>query len=191
MHRRIARCLVGLCACLVANAVPRQLAAQWAQWEPPLRPGSLVRVSHTDPCCRSPQVGSLVSVGPDSVVIRARRGADTARIAMPRSAVKFLEHSWVTRSYGGRGTVLGVLAGVATGLAVLAITAPDCQDCWGAVLLIPYVAAGGAILGGVIGWAIGRSVHTEEWRLVRLLPRRVGIAPDYDRGLAVRLTLRL
>jgi hypothetical protein len=189
MHTQNTRCLVGLFGCVMASAVPRQVAAQWEQWEPPLRPGSLVRVSHTDPCCRSPQVGALVSVGPDSVVIRTRRGADTARIALPRSAVRFLEHSWVSRSYGGRGTALGVLAGVATGLAVLAITTEDCPDCWGAVLAAPFYAGGGAIVGGVIGWAVGRSVHTEEWRLVPI-PRTVGLAPGYDGGLALRLTLR-
>jgi hypothetical protein len=185
MHPRIARGLVGLVGCLAANAVPRQLAAQW---EPPLRPGSLVRVSHTDPCCRSPQVGALESVGLDSVVLRTRHGADESRIALARSAVKSLEHSWVTRSYSGRGTALGVLAGVATSVAALAIGAPDCVDCYGVLFIAPYVIGGGALVGGVIGWAIGRAVHHEEWRRVPL-PRRVGLAPGYDGGLAVRLTL--
>jgi hypothetical protein len=175
---------------MMASAVPRQVNAQWEQWQPPLRPGSLVRVSHTGPCCRSAQVGTLVSIGPDSVVLRAKHGADTARIALPRSALKSFEHSWVTQSYGGRGAGLGALAGIATGLAVLEMIDEDCPDCWGSVLVAPFFAATGAILGGVIGWSIGRSVHTEEWRRVPL-PRSVGIAPGYDRGLAVRITLRL
>jgi hypothetical protein len=186
MDPQILRCLIGLFACLVANAVPRQLAAQR---EPPLWPGSRVRVSHTDTCCASPQVGALVSVGPDSVVLRADNGADGARVTLSRSAVKSVEHSWVTRSYAGRGTALGVLAGVATAVAVLAIAAPDCQDCYGILFIAPYVVGGGALIGGVIGWAIGRSMHSEEWRRVAL-PRRVGLAPGYDGRLAVRLTLR-
>jgi hypothetical protein len=187
MHLRIARCLVGLLGCLVVSAVPRQLSAQR---EPPLWPGSRVRVTHSDTCCASPQVGSLVSVGPDSVVLRTERGADTARIALSRSAVKSVEQSWVTRSYGGRGAVLGALAGVGTGVATLVIGSRGCEEaCIGALILAPYVVGGGAVVGALIGAAIGRSVRRDEWRRVRL-PSRLGLTPGYDGGLALRLTLR-
>ncbi|MDQ3995546.1 MAG: hypothetical protein M3303_00850 [Gemmatimonadota bacterium] len=104
--------------------------------------------------------------------------------------MKSLEHSWVTRDYALRGGMLGLLAGAATGVATLAIASRDCEeDCIGALLLAPYVVGGGAIVGLLVGRAIGRSVHHEEWRRVPL-PRRVGLAPGYDGGLAMRLTLR-
>lgn len=188
MHPQIARCVVGLLGCLVLSAAPRQLTAQREQR---LWPGSRVRVSHTDACCASPQIGAFVSLGLDSVVLRTGRGTDSARIALPRSAVKLLEHSLGERNYSRRGAGLGVLGGIATGVATLFYLSRDCEEaCFGALILAPYVVGGGAIVGLIVGDVIGRSVYREEWRPVPL-PRRIGLAPGYDGGLAVRLGLTL
>ncbi len=186
MHPQIARFVVGLLGCLALIALPQQLTAQRQQR---LWPGSRVRVSHTDACCASPQIGAFVSLGVDSVVLRTERGTDSVRIAILRSAVKSFEHSLGERNYSRRGGGLGFLGGVATGIAVLAYLSRDCEEgCIGSIILAPYFAGGGALVGLIVGNLIGRSVYREVWRPVPL-PRRVGLAPGSDGALAVRLTL--
>jgi hypothetical protein len=167
MHPQIARRLAGLFGCLVLSAAPGQLTAQRVQH---LWPGSRVRVSHTDACCASPQIGAFVSLGADSLILRSESGADSARIAIPRSAVKSFEHSLGERNYGRRGAGLGALGGIATGIAVLAYLSRPCEEgCEiGLAILAPYFAGGGALVGLIVGNLIGRSIIHEEWRPVPL-----------------------
>ena len=166
MRSRIARCVAGLLGCLALSAAPEQLTAQRVQR---LWPGSRVRVSHTDACCASPQVGALVSLRADSLVLRTERGTDSVQIALPRSAVKRFEHSLGERDYRRRGAGLGVVGGIAASIATLAYLSRDCEEgCIGTIILAPYFAGGGALIGLIVGNLIGRSVIHEEWRPVPL-----------------------
>ena len=158
--------MAGLLGCLFLSAAPAQLTAQRVQH---LWPGSRVRVSHTDACCASPQIGAFVSLRADSLVLRTERGTDSVRIAIPRSVVNRFEHSLGERDYRRRGAWLGLLGGVAASMGTLAYLAQDCEDgCIGAIILAPYFAGGGALIGLIAGDLIGRRVIHEEWRPVPL-----------------------
>jgi hypothetical protein len=167
MRPWIVWCVAGLLGFLVLSATPGQLTAQRVQH---LWPGSRVRVSHADACCASPQIGAFVSLGADSLILRSQSGADSARIAIPRSAVKSFEHSLGERDYRRRGTGLGFLGGVATGIATLAYVTRGCEneECIGVLFIAPYFVGGGALIGLIAGNLIGRSVIREEWQSLPL-----------------------
>jgi hypothetical protein len=172
-----------------STAVPHPAGAQPA---PPIGPGARVRVSHTDRCCASPQVGALVSVSVDSVVVRTSRDSQTTVIALPRRAVS----SFALGYRGGRHTRGGASIGAVTGVFVgigLALT----LNCEGDDLCESfrplYAGIGAALFGAgglVLGAVIGHSIIREEWVPVPL-PERVGLTPTPGGGLAVRLALRL
>jgi hypothetical protein len=168
--RRVRGALVAL---LLLSGSPRLIIAQAG---PPWL-GDRVRVSHTDPCCKSPQAGRFVSLGADSVVLLIGRGQNASRLALPRRAVRTLEHGQQAGTYIVRGTVLGLLGGTAAAAGALAIQAANaCADCWGTLLLIPYVVPAGALVGALVGAAIGDGVSRIRWRRVPL-PASVGVAP--------------
>jgi hypothetical protein len=178
MQTRTGRPLVVLFAAPQLSGAPRLATAQA---EPPWL-GDRVRVSHTDPCCRSPQVGRFVALGEDSLVLSIGRGSNATRRALPRRAVRTLERGQRAGTYIVRGTVLGLLAGAAVSGAALAIQAANaCADCWGAVLFIPYVVPAGAFLGALVGAAVGDAVPRIRWRRVPL-PVRVAVPPPGSRS---------
>lgn len=166
--------------------------AALGQPAPPIGPGARVRVSHTDRCCRSPQVGTLVSVSADSVVLRAGREPATAVVALPKRAVSSLALGYDAGHYTRRGAAIGAGTGVVVGIT-LGLTV-NCEDDDICQSFRPYFAAvGGAIFGAgglVLGALIGRSIVREQWVPIPL-PDRVGLAPAPGGGLAVRLALRL
>jgi hypothetical protein len=152
-----------------------------------------VRVSHTDRCCRSPQIGWLESVSADSVVLATDSAGHAVRISLPRAAVQSFEVGEVSGTHTMKGALIGGLgAGVGGAAAILMMT--DCQDdeiCHGLRPAIALAVGGAsAFVGLVVGGLVGHSVPRVRW-MPASLPSRLGLAPNGRDGLAVRLTLRL
>jgi hypothetical protein len=173
-------------------ATPQPVGGQPVSGLGPLEPGHRVRVWHSDPCCRSPLTGTLVSVSGDSVVLRAAEAAPPRAIS--RTFVRSVQRAYTAGDYGMRGMGLGALAGLGTG-AVVGHLASSCGDIPDGCFTI-FGAAVGGVLGGfvglVVGYAVGRAIPRQDWERVGL-PSRVGIADPATRRdrVSVRFTLRL
>ncbi len=163
-----------------------------AQQPPPIEPGARVRLSHVDRCCRSPQVGTLVSITADSVVVRADSAHSGMRVAVRRKTVRSLALGYHAGNHAWRGAGIGALTGAAVGAGVM--LASSCEDdpeyCPGIRALLAAIAGtvgalGGAVLGGVIGSAYPKL----RW-VPMTLPAEVGMGPGFRGRRAVRVTLR-
>ena len=170
-----------LLICVIASPVS-------AQSYEPLRPGTLVRISHNDRCCRSPSVGTLVSVGADSVVIQ-QPGALGVRLALRRASVNAVE---TRHDIGGRavaGAILGLVAGAAVGVVYgLASACRVVDDICIWPLILAYTGGIGAAAGLVVGAVIGAQIRHVVWLTVPV-PAQVGFGPSPGGGTAIRLTL--
>jgi hypothetical protein len=87
------------------------------------------------------------------------QGAPDLRI--PLSSIFRLEQSAGRRSRGGVGALAGLGIGATVGYLVSACDPSDDPDCFDDVELVVSPALGA--IGALIGWAIGRSIHTERW----------------------------
>ena len=103
---------------------------------------------------------SLVRVVSETLIVRATRATRQWRssggeAAIPRQQV--LGVQFTGRS--GHSALIGTLAGLGGGAAIGAAIATQSgvNEGWG-IILIPLAGAGIAILGGVAGYLIGRSV---------------------------------
>jgi hypothetical protein len=182
--RRIATVTVLLHALSLSAGAPA--AAQGLSWQGPLAPGQRVRVWHATG--RSPQVGTLVSVGSDSVVLRT---SDDAPWAVARASVRSIEQSYPAGTYAAPGTMVGALAGLATGVGV-AYYRNECRGtsdvCIWQLAAVLYGAIG-TVVGGVIGFTVGKDIVRERWQPAAV-PQRVGSTPGANRHVAVWLALR-
>ena len=185
MRRRAGARIARRLGCLLSVAVPGLALAQTA-----VRTGGRVRITHDDTCCPSPQVGRLVSVSTDSVVVLARRKPADERVAVPRAAVRALEQGHEVGTYAWRGGGIGALTGFVIGAgAVIATT--HCGDDEICGSFEPALVAGagglGALLGLFVGTAIGGATHRVVWEPV-LIPARLGVGSQ-GRGSVVRIML--
>jgi len=122
------------------------------------------------------ELGALVSVTSDSVLLRTVRSRDTSLVSLSRAAVRYLDVAIDSGTYAWRGAGIGAaIAAVAGAAYILA------QDCEGSELcesLTPAVAVGaagaGVLWGGVIGGIIGSMVTRVQWVRVPL-PMTVGL----------------
>ncbi len=175
-----------LCLSVVECASSLSLAAQ----QPTLpSPGSRIRVRAPT---HAPQriVGTFVSLANDTLMVQPLAAADAGRsVRLPLSAVTDFEVSQGIGRAGGKGALIGAVAGVPLGVAVgLWMQHRSCEGQLGCVTSSDAAVLGGAIgvaTGGLIGWVIGRSTHRERWARESLT---VGAIIDGARlGLVVRL----
>jgi hypothetical protein len=189
MTSGITRVFVAFLASLLVSA---PIAPASGQTPSSLGFGARVRISHTDPCCRSPQVGTLVSVTADSLVVSTGTPQQPRVITLPRGTVTSLETGYDAGHYGWTGAGIGALTGLLAGVGIALGT--DCEGdeyCEGFRPLIGVVSGSVLALGGmVIGGLIGHSVRRVTWVGVPI-PTEFGLAPTRDGGLGVRFTLRL
>lgn len=125
--------------------------------------GSRVRVTllaHPD----APIVGNLLACRPDSLAFATE--PDSVRRAYALAEIGRLERSTGMHSNATKGAVIGAVAGgVAAGL-LGALFASAIKE--GDTEAIPIVlGAGGAIVGGLVGAAIGEDSKHEKWEQVR------------------------
>jgi hypothetical protein len=178
--------LLGLCGSVLLGVTSSPIGAQQ---EPSIGRGALVRVSHTDPCCTSPRVGTLVLVSADSIVIQ-ERGASGMLVALRRESVTTVERGYDIGSRMARGAGLGLLIGAGIGVTYVLVHPCDDDALCGSVK--PYLAViaggGGGVVGLLVGGALGSSVRRVVWRGVP--PTELGFGLGHGGGPGIRLTLR-
>ena len=186
MRSPISVSALALLQCLLVGVTPCSLHAQ-AKW--PLAAGARVRVTHSDRCCRSPQVGELVSVSGDSVVLSA--GSAGGRMALSRAAIWSIERGDGAGSHVVRGAVFGLLIGGGIGVA-LGHARRACEystdDCWAGLSTVLF-GGGVALLGATTGAIVGAQMPRERWRRMAI-PASLGAGPAAYGGFAVGFTLR-
>lgn len=148
-----------------------------------IAPGTRIRLSASQ-LGAEPLVGTLLEIGPETLSLELPGGGGPQTI--PRSAVTRLEVSRGRKSQAGRGALVGLAVG---GAATMLLTFGDySSDVHGDLNLLAIgagLAAGGAAIGGLIGWAR----KAEQWEAATLQPISVAVGPVRGRG--VRVTVRL
>jgi hypothetical protein len=175
--------------CVLVSVFPSPAPAQAPR---DVTRGEKVRVMHTDPCCRSPQVGRLVSVDLDSVMVRTESNQGGALIALPRGSVRYLEVPYATGTYTLRGGGIGAALGAAIGAIVILKDGCQGDEICGSMkgAFAVGAAAVGAFGGAVAGGLIGTTIRRVRWTRVPL-PTRVGLAPSRSGLWVVVGTYRL
>jgi len=126
-------------------------------------PGTRVRVTllaRPD----APIIGSLLAYRPETLIVAAE--PDSAERTFARADLAKFERSTGMHNNAGKGAVIGAVAGgVAAGL-LGALFASAIKE--GDAEAIPLVlGVGGAVVGGLVGAAIGEDSKHEGWEEVR------------------------
>jgi hypothetical protein len=156
-------------------------ALLWGQAPTPL-PGSHVRLRTI---AGATIEGSLLTVGPDSVILGGERG----QIEVSRAAVQSLE---VRRGRGSQwrsGAEIGWFTGFVATSAVYAARMRRCVglDC-ARMLRWEYYAATGGLAGALVGGLAGAAFRHDHWERVPLGPLHPQIAVQAsDQGLGVSI----
>jgi hypothetical protein len=130
-----------------------------------------------------PAVGTVLAIDAETLVLR-RAGHDAAS-RIPVDSILKLEVSARRKSQAGRGAVIGTAAGLMPGLLLtFGDYSSDVHGDSNAAAVTVIGAAGGALVGGVIGWAL----KTDDWLLGDLPKPPIAVQPV--RG-GVALSFRL
>jgi len=140
----------------VLAAVPAASAS--AQGDRSLQVGALIRISGLD-VPNSPLVGLFAGSLGDTVLLGVPEGIEALRI--PRSAITHLELQFGRRSGAGRASKVGILAGIATGVALTVAFRNELNRAEAGGVVIGSGAAG-SIVGGLVGWMIFRQARWVE-----------------------------
>jgi hypothetical protein len=126
-------------------------------------PGARVRVTLLARP-EAPIIGSLLAYRPKSIVLAAE--PDSAERTFTRADLAKFEQSTGMHSKAGKGAVIGaVLGGVGAGL-LGALFASAIKE--GDSEAIPLVlGVGGAVVGGLVGAALGEDTKHEGWERVQ------------------------
>ena len=179
MRRLIA---IALLACCVAQPLLGQTGASIAR----LAPGARVRVTLPH---EEPRAASVVTRTADTLVVRWADLAGMARL--PFGQMTGLEVSNGRHRSLAKGAGWGAAIGAGAGAILGALTYSPCDgfDC----IVTPssrseataYGAAGGGVLGLVIGGLVGLKPH-EEWERVSIAPR-IASSRSVDAGFSISL----
>ena len=153
----------GLTAMLICSAAS-------ASELPDVVPGSRVRVS-SPALASGPAVGSLMRLEPGSILLDQGKGQPALRV--PLDPHVRLELSLGRKSQAVRGAMIGAAVGVAPGLLLTFGDDNDGGDVPSPAVVAAMGAAGGALLGAAIGWA----VKAEQWQEVGLPAAGVSFVP--------------
>ena len=131
--------------------------------EAPLAPGARVRVTllaHPD----APIAGSLLAYRAESLLLAVE--PDSAERTFATADIAKLEHSTGMHSKAGKGAVIGAVAGgVAAGLLGALFAGAIKEGDSDAIPLV--LGVGGAVVGGLVGAAVGEGSKHEGWETVR------------------------
>jgi hypothetical protein len=125
----------------------------------------------------------------NTVIVARGIQADTVRLGDGQQ----LQVVTRSRGHGGKGALIGTIAGaVVGGVAAAAAYTPCTSEPLACGLFYPSQGAqvlGGAVLGAgagaLVGWLVGSGTHTEEWGTVNLQAVGVSVRPA---GLGVRIS---
>jgi len=139
---------------------------------PSILPGSRVRVSSSTLASGS-AIGSFVGVESESVVLGNAAGGSPFRV--PLNTISKLEVSVGRRSQAGRGAMIGAAIGVTPGLLLtFGDYSSDVHGDGPSVAAVAAMgAAGGALLGAAIGWAL----KVDRWQVVEGPVAGVAVVP--------------
>lgn len=159
-------------AALVLAAALAWAVPLTAQQLPVVEPGHRVRLT-LSPDSQSGRtiriVGTLMRLGPDSIAVydQDRQAVVTAAL----EAAARLEASRGHRSYTLRGTLIGLAAGAAGGIAtgLLVCGTGDCISSGGdwEGLVVGVLGIGGGLVGAGVGALVGAGLSGERWEAVR------------------------
>jgi len=155
-----------------------------AQEQPPIEPGSRVRVSAPDLAMHR-QVATLEAWRGDTLVLARPWTMDC-----PLASVTRLEVSQYRKSNCGKGALIGGGIGVAVGALIGAMwTEEGDLGCTDRAACVGLGAAALGVTGGLIGLGIGALSKTERWEEVPLDQLRASLAPPHDRRLGIGLSV--
>ena len=157
----------------------------------PLSPGARVRVTTSGPS-PSRQVGSVLELREDSLVIRPDGRADS--LAIPLARVTDIELSRGLRTQGRRGLGVGFLVGAGAGVLIGLTDGDDPPGAFFSFSAEEKALMAGSMLGvagAVVGGLVGLVSRTEKWSRVPLgaATGRVGVAPRPG-GVGLSVSLR-
>ena len=161
-------------ASIVLALLTNSLSVTAASAQDPLSRGDHVRVRHSAPCCKSPQVGTLEAISRDSLTMYVAHNGTP--VAIVRTAITSVERGHRDGSHAMEGAAIGLLAGAAAGVAATLLKPSHCSpgyDCYRG-LNTAFAGAGGGLLGMLIGAVVGAHHPYERWDPVTL-PDRVGV----------------
>ena len=122
-------------------------------------PGARVRVTLLARP-EAPVVGSLLTYRPESIVLTAE--PDSLERTFARADVAKFERSTGMHNNAGKGAVIGaVVGGVAAGLLGALFASAIKEEGSDAIPLV--LGAGGAVVGGLVGAAVGEGSKHEGW----------------------------
>jgi len=173
MSRLIAALLVLLLA------LPDSLVGQAAAPASPVVPGARVRITRAG---EKPRVAIVVAHSADTLLVRWPEFANA--VALPLTEISRLDVSTGRHRNVVKGMVLGTVGVGALGAALGAVSYQPCTSTeFLGCLLAPQSRADAALLGGVVGGALGfvggslaGLVRHESWKRVSLADRRVAAA---------------
>ncbi len=183
---------LSLCLALTASLVA-PLHSVRAQTTGPLAPGDRIRVVARRALNPPLREGTVLAVGADSLVLRLQPRGDS--VVMQMAQVTSLEVSRGWRSNTRKGLTIGAVSGVVLGAVAGAATYKPCvSQCYIDFGAGPSVA-GGALLGGLVGLAMGSVIgslrQSEQWARVPLRTAgHLSAVPDSRGGATVSFAMR-
>ena len=111
----------------------------------------------------APVVGTLLAFRPESIALAAE--PDSAEKTFARVDVAKLERSTGMHNRAGRGAVIGAVAG-GVGAALLGALFASAMKEEGTDAIPIVLGAGGALVGGLVGAAVGEGSRHEGWETV-------------------------
>src|SRR5262245_20267869 len=159
---------------------------------PRLEPGSRIRFDA--PSLGGRLMGTLVSLGSDTLVVKVDGDAEGLHTIVPADSVTRLDLRGERRMIP-EGAALGLLGGI----VLAAVADPNWVDDNGDCTTLPCLAyavspnvdtrvAVLSVAGVVVGAIMGSQMKTTTWATVPLQGLRVGPAPDGGMALGVRIS---
>ncbi len=170
---------------LVAILAFVPLVSATAQDSLPVRAGDRVRVTAPDLGIRK-QAGRFAALRADTLVVAV---ADST-MTLPVASMTRLEVSRGQKSRAGQGAGIGLLGGGLLGFLI----SRNCTEGTGFIdtrrACIQISTVGGAVVGTLLGLAVGAVIMTDRWQEVPLDRVRVSFGPQRDGRLGVGASVR-
>jgi len=134
-----------------------------------------------------PWIGTLVHQDTSGLTLHGPGLSDSSAVTIPLDRVRQLEISVGHRSNAGRGALIGLGAGAATGLAlgIGCASSDSFFQCSGSQVVESTVVLG--FIGAGVGGLVGLASSSERWEKVPAGPVHVSLVP-HGLGLSVSLT---
>ena len=132
-------------------------------------------------------IGMLVQQDSTSLTLHGPGLSDSSAVTLPRDRIRRLEISAGRQSNAGKGALIGLGIGAATGLAlgIGCASSDSLFQCTGGEVVQATLIFG--FIGGGVGGLVGMASSSERWKLIGADAVHVSLAP-HGLGLTVSLT---